>query len=494
MFIRDRFSGVVVNVASVIRGAFELIGAAIGTVGATLGGIGVPIYALIDGIASSIGFIVKGYQELYNVYARFNEKEPLKLIEPPNGALVEGYIKVLQDVAGTGRELFARGTENFLDGITGKAGEKIKAEMEAAALVMGGASTETETSPTSGKSAGDEEAKKKAEELRKAAQEYLKSLAESNMTELQLNEQKYNDTIKQLDDYLKQGSVSYDQYFGGILDATSVFHSKKNELEKAQADAELKAILDQQAREDEAYSKRIEQQQAIIQEAINGGLTELELMDKQHAKKMAKIQKLTEGEFINKQALLDAGFALEQQHQARRLDLVLGTGTKIQDMQKAFNKSALDGALSFFAADFGGFSQHSRKMFELTKAAKTAKILLNIPESVSLAYNSGLMAGGPFGPALGAAYAAAALATQLGQLRAIQSATFGGGSSGGGAVVGGGVSTSTGAAEQQQPLTQRFVNINLSGGSDSMYSKGAVRDLITRINEEVKDGAVLRVL
>ena len=25
-----------------------------------------------------------------------------------------------------------------------------------------------------------------------------------------------------------------------------------------------------------------------------------------------------------------------------------------------------------------------------------------------------------------------------------------------------------------------------------MYSKGAVRDLITRINEEVKDGAVLR--
>ncbi|WP_297925946.1 hypothetical protein, partial [uncultured Agitococcus sp.] len=186
--ITIQFSGVVVNVASVIRGAFELIGAAIGTVGATLGGIGVPIYALIDGIASTIGFIVKGYQELYNVYARFNEKEPLKLIEPPNGALVEGYIKVLQDVAGTGRELLAKGTENFLDGITGKAGEKVKEEMEAAALAMGGTSTETKSSPTSGTCAGDEEAKKKAEELRKAAQEYLKSLAESNMTELQLNE------------------------------------------------------------------------------------------------------------------------------------------------------------------------------------------------------------------------------------------------------------------------------------------------------------------
>ena len=141
--ITIQFSAVVVNVASVIRGAFELIGAAIGTVGATLGGIGVPIYALIDGIASSIGYVIKGYQELYNVYARFNEKEPLTLIEPPNGALVEGYLKALSDVAGTGRELLSRGTEKFLDGITGKEGEKIKAEMEAAALVMGGASTET---------------------------------------------------------------------------------------------------------------------------------------------------------------------------------------------------------------------------------------------------------------------------------------------------------------------------------------------------------------
>ena len=51
--------------------------------------------------------------------------------------------------------------------------------------------------------------------------------------------------------------------------------------------------LDQQQREDEAYSKRIEQQQAIIQEAINGGLTELELMDKRHAEKMNKLLALS---------------------------------------------------------------------------------------------------------------------------------------------------------------------------------------------------------
>ena len=62
------------------------------------------------------------------------------------------------------------------------------------------------------------------------------------MTELQLNEQKYIDPVKVLDDYLKQGAISYEQYFGGILDATGVFHAKKNELEKAQADEGVKGL------------------------------------------------------------------------------------------------------------------------------------------------------------------------------------------------------------------------------------------------------------
>ena len=492
--ITIQFSGVVVNVASVIRGAFELIGAAIGTVGATLGGIGVPIYALIDGIASSIGYIVKGYQELYNVYALFNEKEPLKLIEPPNGALVEGYIKVLQDVAGTGRELLAKGTENFLDGITGKAGEKVKEEMEAAALAMGDASTETKSSPTSGTSAGDEEAKKKAEERRKAAQEYLKSLAESNMTELQLNEQKYIDSTQLLDDYLKQGAVSYDQFFGGILDAIAVFNSKKSELEKAQADAELKAILDQQAREDDARTKRLESISAIIQETQNAGMTELERMDAQHAAKMAKIEKLMIGEEQFKDELRKTAFDAEAQHQSKKLDMILGTGNKIQEMTKAFNKSNLQGAIAFFAADFGGFSQHSRKMFELNKAARLADAAIVIPSTVMDAYAAGAKIGGPV---VGAAFGAAALASQLANLRQIQAATFGGGGGGGGGGGAGGGSSfvpSSNEPQQQAPVTQRFVNVSVFGEENTMYSRDSVLKLMQRIGEEVKDGAVLRVV
>jgi len=217
-------------------------------------------------------------------------------------------------------------------------------------------------------------------------------------------------------------------------------------------------------------------------------------MDKQHAEKMDKIQKLAEGEFINKQALLDAEFALEQQHQARRLDLVLGTGSKIQEMTKAFNKSNLQGAIAFFAADFGGMSQHSRKMFELTKAARLADAAMSIPSTVIEAARQGTKIGGwPLGAAMGAA----ALASQLAQLRAIQSASFGGGSSGSAGGGGAGVGASGAASaepQQQQPIMQRFVNVSVFGEENTMYSRDSVLKLMQRIGEEVKDGAVLRVV
>ena len=60
----------------------------------------------------------------------------------------------------------------------------------------------------------------------------------------------------------------------------------------------------------------------------------------------------------------------EQEHQTKRLDMILGTGSKNSKYDKRISKGQLQGAISFFAADFGGLSQHSRKLFELTKAAR----------------------------------------------------------------------------------------------------------------------------
>ena len=338
-----------------------------------------------------------------------------------------------------------------------------------------------------------QEAKKLAQ-LKQAAQEYINVVAESNMSQEQLDGKHYNESMAKLKGYLDSGLISREQYNKAVLDANEAFNNKIIESTIAQFDKEEELRLQQQTREDDARTKRLESISAIIQETQNAGMTELERMDAQHAAKMAKIEELMIGEEQFKDELRKAAFDAEAQHQAKRLDMILGTGSKIQDMQKAFQKGQLQGALSFFAADFGGFSQHSRKMFELTKAARLAEAAMAIPSTVIEAARAGTAIGGwPLGLAMGAA----AAASQLSQLRAIQSASFGGGSSGSAGGGGAGVGASGAASaepQQQQPIMQRFVNVSVFGEENTMYSRDSVLKLMQRIGEEVKDGAVLRVV
>lgn len=339
----------------------------------------------------------------------------------------------------------------------------------------------------------EDAAKKKAAELKKAAQAVANQLDEANLNESELVQKHYNEQVKQLNDYLKQGAMSKEQHNKAMLDATAIFYKKTDDLTQEQNAKEQEANLKKQQEEDERTAKRMENMNALLESIRVSGLTELELMDEQHKQKMDRLEAFAQDEITRKDDIEKAKLEAEQRHLAKRADIIGGSGTKIQDLTKSFQKGQLDGTLAFFAADFGGFSQHSRKMFELNKAAKTAQVLLNIPDSVSTAMAVGMK----FGPVTAAAFGAAALAMQLGQLRAIQSASFGGGGGGGG---GGSAPSAAGAGasaasqdQQQAPVQQRFVNIGLYGQENTMYSKDSVRELITRINSEVKDGAVLRV-
>jgi len=349
-----------------------------------------------------------------------------------------------------------------------------------------------------GESDKDKKAKEKAakqfEQLKEQAQKELNVILEKNMSEDQLEKKHYKEQSESLKAHLQDGTLTKSEYLSGIIALNEQADKKTTELMIAQHETE-KAINDKNAEEDFAqHAARLEQLGILMDGVRQGGMTELEIMDEQHAQKMQKLTDLAMAEADLQDVINGIKIEAEAQYQAKRLDLMLGTGNKMQTMDRAFRKNALEGALSFFASDFGGFSQHSRKMFELTKAARTAQILLNIPSSVSNAYDAGLAVGGPFAPVTAAAYAAAALASQLGQLRAIQSASFGGGGSSGSS--GGGSVPSIPSAQGQQeqaPLQQRFVNIGLSGSDNTMYTKDSVRELIKRLNEEVKDGAVLRV-
>ena len=347
-----------------------------------------------------------------------------------------------------------------------------------------------------GESDKDKKAKEKAakqfEQLKEQAQKELNAILEKNMSEDQLDSKHYNESADKLKENLDKKLISKQQYQAGVLALDGAFNDKIIEDINAQSEkeAELNA---KNAEEDFAqHAARLEQLGILMDGVRQGGMTELELMDEQHAQKMQKMADFQAADAAEQAIIDQLKLEAEAQYQAKRLDLILGTGNKIQTMQRAFEKGNLQGALSFFAADFGGMSQHSRKMFELTKAARLAEAAILLPSTVMEAARAGTAIGGwPLGLAMGAA----AAASQLSNLRAIQSASFGGGgSSGSSGGSGGGVSAPTAQGQQEQaPLQQRFVNIGLSGSDNTMYTKDSVRELIKRLNEEVKDGAVLRV-
>lgn len=346
-----------------------------------------------------------------------------------------------------------------------------------------------------GESDKDKKAKEKAakqfEQLKEQAQKELNVILEKNMSEQELEQKRYNEAVSSLDKHLKDKTITTSQYLSGIIALNEQADKKTTELMIAQHETE-KAINDKNAEEDFAqHAARLEQLGILMDGVRQGGMTELEIMDAQHIEKMQKLTDIAAAEKDLQDVINGIKIEAEAQYQAKRLDLILGTGNKIQTMQRAFEKGNLQGALSFFAADFGGMSQHSRKMFELTKAARLAEAAILLPSTVMEAARAGTAIGGwPLGLAMGAA----AAASQLSNLRAIQSASFGGGG-GGGSSGGGSVPSipSSQGQQEQAPLQQRFVNIGLSGSDNTMYTKDSVRELIKRLNEEVKDGAVLRV-
>ena len=550
-FLSIELGAQLINIFTATNGIVKITAASIGTLGNMIVmGIGVPVAGVMDIYNTNVAFFTNLLIKTHNAYKSLMGKkfEPLELVKINKTEMIDELVKTVKDTKAVLEGLATEGIADFARGIGGEAGAAFRDEaINEASQVKNKNKTGEPTAPKGG--GDDGEAAKKADELRKAALELLNQTKEANLSEIELQEKHYNELLAQFDQYRKDGALTRAEHQAGVLDAKEAFAAKINQRALEHAE-KLKAINDQIAKdEDEQQARRLEQMGVFIDGVRQNGMTELESLDENHAQKMKKVEELRAdneaARGVNEQSTkdLDANYQVERvgaeysglgeaelaamdalhaqkmeklaeqnaamaeaqalvdqakidaeaQHQAKRLDLILGTGNKIQEMTKAFNKSNLQGALAFFAADFGGMSQHSRKMFELTKAARLAVALIDVPSTIIAAAKHGTEIGGwPLGLAMGAA----AAASQLANLRAIQSASFGGGSSGGG----GGVSApsvgSVGGSQeqQQQPLTQRFVNINLSGSDNSMYSKGAVRDLITRINEEVKYGAVLRVL
>jgi hypothetical protein len=482
-----------INLMAILGGDLKIIAATAGTIGnIIIMGVGAPIAFIMDVYRVNVTALTNAMIKAENVANRIRGLPQIDLI--PIGSKTEAFDAVIAKVKETkaaNADLAKEGAAQYTSGMTGKAGDNFRDEAIKEAMELKNKNKTGE--PTAPKGGGDDgDASKKADELRKAAQELLKQTLESNMTESQLQFAHQQDLLKQLKDFYDKKALTASEYQAGVLAANASFESLILKQKMDDFAKENALMLEKQTAEDEYRTNRINSIQQVIEESRRAGLTELELLDEQHQQKMDKLAELQEGEAIFKDELKQAELQAELAHSAKKLDIMMGTGSKIQELNKAFQKGQLQGSLAFFAADFGGMSQHSRKMFELTKAARLAEAVINIPSTVMAAVKHGTELGGwPVGAAMGAA----ALASQLAQLRAIQSATFaGGGSAGGGGAGVGASGASSAEPQQQQPIMQRFMNVSIYGDENTMFSRDSVLKLMQRMSEEIKDGAtVLRV-
>lgn len=210
-------------------------------------------------------------------------------------------------------------------------------------------------------------------------------------------------------------------------------------------------------------------------------------------------------------AYQDALTGIKVQEFDRRMELQAASTQTLIDMLWAGKLSEIEiesmtgmQKVSVAVGSFGklidGAGQHSRAMFNLSKAAALAEGAIELPKTVMSAFAKGTSIGGPI---LGAAFAAVAGAAQLINLNAIRSAQFGGG--GGAAPSAGGTTglpgqiSNPGVIGYSPPVVQgqiaaplREVNINMRG--TDVFSPSAIRDmLIPALNDALGDGVRLNV-
>ena len=524
------FSGILRVMATIATGAV----ATFNLLGSSIGGVAAGASRLFEGVN-----LTDGWVDIYKK-VKANKEAAGKILDEGDADIakkLEYYAESVKKAWGAGTEATKEQLKDLAKlideankisgtGDTGNLGKKAAEEAKKAA------------------EKAKREAEARAKELAAAkqqAQDMLETIRQSAMDEEQVRARQYQLAKAQIDDRYKNELISSKDYHEGLKNLDTAYDNETRnraqaltasllastkdrfaqieaEYQKRNADIEKLAkltgmpqgdkdqrlsdstqIMRNQMAEEfviradaaaEELQQRLQQNESVAELVRQAGMTEIEIMQMQHAAKMEALAAMSDQELAMHGITKDQIYQLQADHDASMLDLQMNTGTLMQDMTNSLQQGTLAGNLKFLATSFSAFSGHSKKMFEAQKALALASAAITIPQTVMDSYAAGAKIGGP---AVGAVFAATAFAAQIAQLQQIRSATFGGGRSGGGgggsSSVGGGTTNTESAA----PITQRFVNVGLYGSDNTMYSKEAVRELINRIGEEVADGAVLRV-
>ena len=234
---------------------------------------------------------------------------------------------------------------------------------------------------------------------------------------------------------------------------------------------------------------KLEKRLEFIREA---NMSERELTLEKFDLENEDLKTALENELITKQEWADLSAGQKQREEDKLTsieDKASDARKKLAATEAAFKKKALGDALSAMSTLM---NSESRKMFEIGKAAALAQAVVDGYAAITGAYKVGASIGGP---ALGAAYGAAAGLATFQQIQKIRSASFSGGGGGGGSGGGGGGGSVTqGINNQSEPVkppTETMVaNLNITGQN---FDRRTVIGLVEQINDLQEDGMRIRL-
>lgn len=267
--------------------------------------------------------------------------------------------------------------------------ERKKQEIDLASLVngKGGNGENGGNGNTNGKEA--KAAAKKAEQLRKQAQDYLDTLARQNNDELKAIDAQEQQKLAKAKEFYSQGALSLKEYEQAktaiVLEAGQ---KRQDELDKRQKEAQEK----QQKGDD------------FMAQIMGQNATELELLDIQEQQKLAVADKYREQGLIKEEQYQAALNAINEQYATKRAD---ATATAFGNMA-----SNIGSALGEASGAYKAFAIVQATIATYTAAIEAYKSTAAIPV---------------VGPFLAPVAAAAAVGAGMAQISAIRSAREQGG-------------------------------------------------------------------
>ncbi len=303
-----------------------------------------------------------------------------------------------------------------------------------------------------------------------------------------------NDNIKAQGEFLARQAELEKLLDGtGILDTkqgsgkgkTTAAADDKNKKDKSPREVEANAINMQLQMEDEANRQVMMQE---MEDAANAQklmrlqeqfASEAELENLEYQRKLADYAIYAEMQNIAESEQSRFREKMKSDHENRLLSI----DKKSAIEKRTHTQKALTDVSSLM-------NTHSRKLFELGKAAAIANALISARESVVDAFKWGSKIGGP---PLAFAFAAAAAAAQAANIASIASTSFGGGgsaSSSGGGGVGGAASAPDASgitSSQQQPVRASVVDIRIQ--SRGLWRDEDVAELMEAMGDRLVDGA-----